>query len=128
MIDYITLGTRDIDRAMAFYDAVLPILGHGRFHQYPGWAGYGPGGKKVAPILWICTPFNGEPASVGNGTMVSFTAPSRDHVRRFHAAALAAGATSEGEPGLRKYAPNWYGAYVRDPDGNKLSCVCRLPE
>ena len=60
--------------------------------------------------------------------MVSFTATTREHVRKFHAAALTAGAADEGAPGLRKYAPNWYGAYVRDPDGNKLSVVCRHAE
>ena len=128
MIDYVTLGTNNIERAMAFYDAVLPTLGHARFSQYGGWAGYGSNGRKEAPVLWLCAPFDGAPATAGNGTMVSFTAPTREHVRQFHAAALAAGAVDEGAPGLRKYAPNWYGAYVRDPDGNKLAVVCRHAE
>ncbi len=128
MIDYVTLGTNDIERAMAFYDVVLPILGHGRFSLRGGWAGYGPNGRKEPPVLWLCPPFNGAPATPGNGTMVSFTAATREDVRKFHAAALTAGATDEGAPGLRKYAPDWYGAYVRDPDGNKLSVVCRHAE
>jgi catechol 2,3-dioxygenase-like lactoylglutathione lyase family enzyme len=128
MIDYVTLGTNNLQRAMAFYDAVLPTLGHARLSEYGGWAGYGRNGKKEPPVLWLCTPFNGETATTGNGTMVSFTAPTREHVRKFHAAALAAGGTDEGTPGVRKYAPNWYGAYVRDPDGNKLAVVCRHAE
>lgn len=128
MIDYITLGTNDLQRAMGFYDAVLQTLGHARFSESGGWAGYGRNGQKEPPVLWLCAPFNGEPASAGNGTMVSFTAPTREHVRRFHAVALAAGGSDEGSPGLRKYAPHWYGAYVRDPDGNKLAVVCRHAE
>lgn len=128
MIDYITLGTSQFERSMAFYDAVLATLGHAKFSVREGWAGYGPNGVKAPPVLWLCPPFNGEAPSVGNGTMVSFTAPTRAAVHAFHAAAIANGGVDEGAPGLRKYAPNWYGAYVRDPDGHKLSVVCRQAE
>ena len=128
MIDYITLGTNNLERAIGFFDAVLPILGHGRFSVRDGWAGYGPNGRKEAPVLWLCAPFDKAPASAGNGTMLSFTAPTRELVRKVHAAALASGATDEGAPGLRQYAPDWYGAYFRGPDGHKFSVVCRRPE
>ena len=69
-------------------------------------------------------PNNGQPASVGNGNMVSFEAPSRAAIDAFHAAALSAGAQDEGQPGTRDWAPNAYAAYVRDLDGNKLAVYC----
>ena len=76
--------------------------------------------------LWVCKPYNGAPASVGNGGMVALWASSWAQVDAFHAAALAHGGTSEGAPGLRLlYNPDFYAAYVRDPDGNKLAVVCR---
>ena len=76
--------------------------------------------------LWVCTPFNGAPATAGNGAMVALWAKTWAQVDAFHAAALAQGGTSEGEPGLRlQYNPDFYAAYVRDPDGNKLAAVCR---
>jgi catechol 2,3-dioxygenase-like lactoylglutathione lyase family enzyme len=128
MIDYVTIGSNDVERAVKFYDAVLATLGHGRFSYSGGWAGYGVGGKKVYPTIWLCPPFDGQPATVGNGMMIALAAQTRAQVDAFHAAALAAGGADEGKPGLRRYAPNWYGAYVRDPDGNKLACVCRHAE
>jgi len=80
----------------------------------------------VAAKFWVGRPVNGLPASYGTGQMVAFTAPSRAAVDAAHAAALAAGANDEGPPGLRQhYAPDYYGAYVRDPDGNKLHFVRR---
>ncbi len=76
--------------------------------------------------LWICKPFDGAPATAGNGSMVALCAETWEQVRAFHAAALANGGTSEGEPGLRlQYNPDFYAAYVRDPVGNKLAAVCR---
>ena len=75
--------------------------------------------------LWICQPFNGQSAVAGNGTMVALTAKSWQEVVQFYAAAMAHGGSSEGEPGLRpQYNPDFYAAYVRDPDGNKLAVVC----
>jgi catechol 2,3-dioxygenase-like lactoylglutathione lyase family enzyme len=73
--------------------------------------------------LWITLPFDGNPATNGNGSMPALVAPSQDAVRAFHAAALAHGGTDEGAPGLRPYGPAFFAAYVRDPDGNKLSAV-----
>lgn len=102
MFSYVSLGTSDIARAVTFYDAALAPLGHERI------AGYDPEGTSAAwglddpgPHLWVTEPFDGRPASVGNGTMVSFLAPSRAAVDAFHAAALAHGGTDEGAPGLR---------------------------
>ena len=82
------------------------------------------GAQELA--LWVCTPFNSQAASVGNGTMVALKAKSWTAVQAFYQAALASGGTSEGEPGLRpQYNDDFYAAYVRDPDGHKLAAVCR---
>lgn len=133
MFTYVCLGTNDLPRAAAFYDAVLGALGLGRCDvsaepDWDGWIGWGTyvdgGAREIA--LWLCTPFDGRPATVGNGTMVAFKATSWAQVDAFHAAALAHGGRSEGLPGLRlQYDPDFYAAYVRDPDGNKLAAVCR---
>jgi catechol 2,3-dioxygenase-like lactoylglutathione lyase family enzyme len=129
MFSYVSLGTRDLARSMRFYDAALAPLGHARVEDYDpedrsaAWGLDDPG-----PHLWVTQPFNGEAATVGNGTMVSFLAPSRAAVDAFHAAALAHGGTDEGAPGPRPhYGPHFYAAYVRDPDGNKLNAVCYQP-
>lgn len=133
MFTYVTLGTTDLGRAAGFYDAVLGALGLARCdtsaeQDWDGWIGWGTyeddGRHEVA--LWVCQPFDGRPSSAGNGTMVALRATSWRQVREFHAAALAHGGSSEGEPALRpQYNPDFYAAYVRDPDGNKLAAVCR---
>lgn len=132
MFSYVTLGTDDLARAARFYDAVLATLGQARCEppgqEEPGWIGWGEyqDEGRVQLALWLCTPFDGRPAAVGNGNMVAFKAQSWQQVRDFHAAALAQGGRSEGEPGLRlQYNPDFYAAYVRDPDGHKLAAVCR---
>nr|WP_277991143.1 VOC family protein [Sphingomonas panni] len=73
--------------------------------------------------MWACTPFDGAPASAGNGAMIGFFVDSQTQVDAFHAAAMAHGGSDEGAPGLRPYGPNWYAAYLRDPAGNKLAVV-----
>jgi len=133
MFTYVCLGTNDPARAAPFYDAVLAALGLARCDTSgeadgDGWIGWGTyedhGAREVA--LWLCRPFDGRPASVGNGSMVAFAAPSWEAVEAFHAAALAHGGCSEGTPGLRPhYNADFYAAYIRDPDGNKLAAVCR---
>jgi len=133
MFTYVCLGTNDLPRAALFYDAALGALGLSRCdtsHEsaWDGWLGWGTyvdhGATEVA--LWLCEPFNGQPASVGNGSMVALRASAWAQVDAFHAAALAHGGTSEGAPGLRpQYNADFYAAYVRDPDGNKLAAVCR---
>ncbi|OYV33281.1 MAG: lactoylglutathione lyase, partial [Thiomonas sp. 20-64-5] len=81
---------------------------------------------RVELALWLCKPFNGQPATAGNGSMVALAANSRAQVDAFHDVALVHGGSSEGAPGLRPcYGPDFYAAYVRDPDGNKLAAVCR---
>ena len=129
MFSHITLGTNDLVRAAVFYDTVLATLGMERRYNAPehGLVGYGEQGGK--PQVFICTPFDGEKATHGNGTHIALLAPSRDAVDCFHVAALAAGGSDEGAPGLRpQYHEHYYGAYVRDPDGNKLQACCHDPE
>jgi catechol 2,3-dioxygenase-like lactoylglutathione lyase family enzyme len=133
MFTYICLGTNDLARACDFYDPVMAALGLSRCvvdgePDWEGWAGWGTyrasGQQELA--LWICRPFDAKAATPGNGTMVALKAQSWAQVDAFHAAALANGGTSEGAPGLRpQYNADFYAAYVRDPDGNKLAAVCR---
>ena len=81
------------------------------------------------PWFWVTKPYDGNAASVGNGTHVAFLAPSREAVRRFYDVALALGGQDEGAPGLRpQYSETYYGTYVRDPDGNKIQAVCYAPD
>jgi len=125
MFSHLTIGTNDLARAIAFYDAILAPLGIERAPgKFPGWASWNRPGEAVK--LWVGRPYNQLPASWGNGWMAAFTAPKRAAVNAAYAAAMAAGAYDEGAPGLRPhFAPNYYGAYVRDPDGNKLHFICR---
>jgi catechol 2,3-dioxygenase-like lactoylglutathione lyase family enzyme len=123
---YLTLGTNDLARAARFYDAALAPLGLVRRATEPDEVGYGlPADRRTR--LWITRPFDGSPATVGNGSMPALVAPSQAAVQEFHKAALAAGGSDEGAPGLRPYGPAFYAAYVRDPDGNKLSAVHEGP-
>lgn len=126
MFSHATIGTNDISRARDFYDAVMKTIGHGRHFDYEDvTTGYGKAGED---IVWICRPENGKEASVGNGMMIGFLAQDRKSVDDFHAAALDNGGSDEGAPGLRPhYHEHYYGAYVRDPDGNKLCVVCHKP-
>ncbi len=119
---YLTLGTNDLARAARFYDATLAPLGLIRRATEASEVGYGiPDDRRTR--LWITLPFDGKPATVGNGSMPALFAGSRQAVTAFHAAALAHGGSDEGKPGLRPHGPSFFAAYVRDPDGNKLSAV-----
>lgn len=123
MFLYITLGTNDLARAQRFYDAALAPLGLQRLRTLEAEVGYGaPGDSRCR--LWVTRPFDGRPATVGNGSMPALVAPDEAAVRAFHAAGIAAGGRDEGAPGYRPYGPSFYAAYLRDPDGNKLSAVC----
>ncbi|MFN7573366.1 MAG: VOC family protein [Betaproteobacteria bacterium] len=133
MFTYISLGSNDLDAAERFYDAAMAALGWSRciteadgdWEQWRGWGLYEDDGKPEL-ALWVCKPFDARPATAGNGTMVALAARTRAQVDAFHAAALAHGGTSEGAPGLRpQYNADFYAAYVRDPDGNKLAAVFR---
>jgi catechol 2,3-dioxygenase-like lactoylglutathione lyase family enzyme len=125
MFSHIVIGARDLDEAKTFYDAVLAPLGVTLFSddRAVGWLTYRAGGER--PGLDICRPTDGKRASVGNGVNIGLRAENREAVRQAHAAGLAHGGSSEGEPKLRPhYHSNWYGAYLRDPTGNKLCIVC----
>ncbi|ACP24170.1 hypothetical protein NGR_c03740 [Sinorhizobium fredii NGR234] len=127
MLLYVTVGTNDLERAGAFYDAVLPTLGYRRQRQDETEIGYGADGD-VRVRFWVVTPFNREPATYGNGVSIALAAETRGAVDAFHAAALAAGGADEGAPGLRPFHAHFYGAWVRDLDGNKIAAVCERPE
>ena len=123
-IAHVTYGTKDIVRGAMFYDAVMAAFGGTRAFTRDtaiGWA-FAEGG----PSIGICLPFDGEPASSGNGTMFALMAASEEQVRQVHAAALASGGSDEGAPGPR--ANGFYAAYFRDPDGNKLNAFCLPPQ
>ena len=129
MFGYVSLGTNDLPRALVFWDAVMAALGHARADHDPAEGHASWGGVDPATHLWVTRPFDGRPATPGNGTMISFRAASRAQVDAFHAAALAHGGRDEGAPGLRpQYGPGFYAAYARDPDGNKINAVCHAPE
>jgi len=120
ILSHVSIGTNDMPRAVAFYDAVLPVLGCTKLMEFPFGVAYG----KQFPEFWVQSPIDGKPASVGNGTHVCFIAQSKEAVNAFHAAALAAGASDDGPPGPRpQYSPGYYGAFARDPDGHKVEAV-----
>ncbi len=119
MIGYVTLGTNDLVRAAAFYDAIAAELETPRMFETDhsvAWGAYG-----GAPGIGLTLPFDGQPASVGNGVMVAFAARDAAQVDRLHAIALAHGGSDEGAPGPRGEGGAFYAAYFRDPDGNKLN-------
>ena len=122
MIGYVTIGALDSAASGKFYDAVFAAIGSERKFADGGWIGYGPKGSDKQTVF-ICPPFDGKPAHAGNGIMIGFPAPSNEAVAAAHRAALAHGGTDEGAPGYRPpEKQSWYGAYMRDPTGNKI-CV-----
>jgi catechol 2,3-dioxygenase-like lactoylglutathione lyase family enzyme len=126
MFSHVTIGTNDMVKAQVFYDDTLAPLGLARLVAYPEATGYGPQGGR--PQLWLLRPLDKQPASVGNGITIGLDAPNRAAVDAAYAAARQRGAKDEGAPGLRPhYHPNYYGAYLRDLDGNKLCVVCHKP-
>ncbi len=131
MIAYVTVGVDDIARAERFYSAFLPALGY-ELEKYHGDLSYvlpvQPGQPAILPEFYVKSPFDGHPASAGNGSMVAFEARNQKQVRDLHAAALAAGGTDEGAPGFRaSYGPNFYVGYLRDPHGNKIALFSSNP-
>lgn len=126
MIHYVTLGTNDLPRSRRFYTPILATLGLVPLHEGAEESSYGPPDAEN-PCLYVTLPYDDRAATNGNGTMLALTARTPQGVDAFHAAALENGGTDEGAPGLR-YSPTFYACYVRDPDGNKLSAVCDLPE
>ena len=116
MIGYVTVGTNDFARACAFYDALLGEMGGKRFMEMERLIIWGT--EPGAPMIAVCKPYDGKPATAGNGTMVALNAGTREMADKLHAKALALGATDEGAPGPR--GEGFYGGYFRDPDGNKF--------
>jgi catechol 2,3-dioxygenase-like lactoylglutathione lyase family enzyme len=118
------VGTNDVERAGLFYDAALAPLGIKRLGAFleQGLA-YG---ARAAEFL-VLKPLDGTPAAPGNGITIGFKSPDRASVDAFHTAGLAAGGVDEGAPGPRGAVPHAYGAYLRDPDGNKICAYCFKP-
>jgi len=121
MIGYVTLGTNDLERAAAFYDELLSLIGAGRFMEMDGFIAWAvaPG----APALSVTKPYDGNIATVGNGVMVALAMQSTDQVDALHAKALELGGADEGAPGPRGDS-GFYAGYFRDLDGNKLNAFC----
>jgi catechol 2,3-dioxygenase-like lactoylglutathione lyase family enzyme len=118
MYDHIGLKVKDMEAAVNFYSAALAPLGHVVCNREKTYAGFGP---KDAPALWL----HAWDGKAGPGTHVAFKAPDRASVDRFHKEGLKAGGRENGKPGLRtEYSPNYYGAFLIDPDGNNVEAVC----
>lgn len=120
MIGYATLGTNDLSRAGAFYDALLADIGAKRLWEYG--RGIGWGAHPQQPSLAIMLPFDGEPATVGNGVMIGLLAKTKEQVDQLYQKALSLGAQDEGPAGPR--GEGFYAGYFRDLDGNKLCFFC----
>ncbi|MGX1787021.1 VOC family protein [Bosea sp. NPDC055332] len=120
MIHHLSVGSNDIAQARAFYDAVLPVLGMRLLGSSIGAADYG----TASFFFSVETPVDGKPATPGNGVHIAFAAGRRAMVDQFYEVALANGGRDAGPPGLRpEYDANYYGAFVLDPDGNKIEAV-----
>jgi catechol 2,3-dioxygenase-like lactoylglutathione lyase family enzyme len=123
MIGYVTLGTNDLERAAAFYDALLELIGAGRMmetEQFVAWAV-----APDKPAISVTTPFDGKAATVGNGVMIALAVKDAEMVKTIYRKALELGGTDEGPPGPRGDS-GFYAAYFRDLDGNKLNAFCMV--
>ena len=126
MIGYVTLGSNDLDKARSFYDQLMPVMGAGRMLEFgDNFTMYGVGMGK--PGIAVCKPYDGNQATVGNGNMAAIACDTRARVDAFYTKAIELGASDEGPPGLPSEEGDqaFYGAYVRDLDGNKL-CAFRI--
>jgi catechol 2,3-dioxygenase-like lactoylglutathione lyase family enzyme len=132
MISYVTVGADDIPRAKRFYSAFLPALGYQLTEGSEGLSytlHERPGQPAVSPDFYVKPPFDGCPASAGNGAMTAFQARNQQEVRDLHSAALAAGGRDEGQPGFRDaYGAHFYVGYLRDPQGNKIAVFADNPD
>ncbi|MCY1373863.1 hypothetical protein D9M69_611610 [compost metagenome] len=124
MFTHVTVGTNDLEKARAFYDAVLPALGYGNMVNKDNASVWGGAGPRFV----VLKPADGNVATMGNGVTIGFVAPSRAAVDEFHRLALQAGGRDAGAPGLRDFGPNVYAAYVRDLDGHKIVATCMSAE
>lgn len=124
MIGYALVGSNNLEKAKAYFDELVkPLGGASAFDHASGGRVYGNGEGK--PMFGVVGPFNGEPATAGNGTMIALAADTQEAVRQVHETAIRLGGTCEGVPGWRGEPGGFYGAYFRDLDGNKL-CVYRI--
>jgi len=121
MIDHVTANVGDFERAKAFYEQALAPLGYSVQMAFEGAAGFGTG-EGAIPDFWIGS------HSERGATHVAIAAKDRASVDAFYAAAIAAGATDNGAPGVRPYHDSYYAAYVHDTDGNNIEAVCHRPE
>lgn len=120
IMNHVSIGVSDFDRATTFYDAVLATIGASRQHEAPGAVAYG----KMFPEFWVQTPYDGGAPGSANGVHFAFFANSKDEVQAFYAAALSLGATDGGGPGHRpEYGEPYYGCFVTDPDGHKIEAT-----
>ena len=120
IISHISIGTNNFDRAVVFYDKVLSTLGCKQIMKHPGAVAYG----KEFPEFWVQTPYDGAPATAGNGSHIGFIANTKEAVREFHEAALSLGGKDDGAPGPRPdYGEAYYGCFIKDLDGNKIEAT-----
>jgi catechol 2,3-dioxygenase-like lactoylglutathione lyase family enzyme len=120
MIGYVTIGTNDLSRAAKFYDALLAELGGKRYMENERLIAWSAG--PTLPGIGVCKPYDGNSATIGNGSMVALNVDSQDKVKTLYQLALQHGGKDDGPPGTR--FGNFYAAYFRDPDGNKLNAFC----
>ena len=120
IVSHLSIGSNHFEKALSFYDSVMPTLGARQVMKFEGAVAYG----RAYPEFWVQSPIDGNPAAPGNGTHISFIAASQEQVRAFWDAALAAGATPDGAPGLRaEYGESYYACFVRDLDGHKIEAA-----
>jgi catechol 2,3-dioxygenase-like lactoylglutathione lyase family enzyme len=125
MIGYSMVGTNDLKRSLAFYDPVMEAMGLDRCWRDELSASWGKKDDETYPRFFTGYPFDGKPATVGNGVMTAFLVKSAAMIDRLYEIAMENGGSDEGKPGFRpQYSEGFYAAYVRDPDGNKLAFVC----
>ncbi|WP_265528581.1 VOC family protein [Sphingomicrobium marinum] len=121
MIGYVTLGTNDLEKAAPFYDAIAKELGVGRMMEFDTFIAWGD--AKGGPGIGVTKPYDGDPATVGNGVMVALLCKDTSQVKKVYQTALENGGSDEGAPGPRG-DDGFYAAYFRDLDGNKLNAFC----
>jgi len=120
ILSHISIGTNNFERATAFYDKVLSTLGCKKVMEYPGAVAFG----REFPEFWIQTPPDGKPATIGNGSHISFFANSKEAVHVFHETALNEGGKDDGAPGPRPdYGEQYYGCFIIDLDGNQIEAT-----
>jgi len=124
MIGYATLGSNDVPKAASFYDELLAVIGASRVMEGDNFVAWGI--SPTAPALSVITPFDGNEATVGNGTMIALAVDAPEKVHALHAKAIELGGTNEGDPGQR--LGGFYAGYFRDLDGNKLNAFCMVED